>query len=325
MAELDDVISISEISEKIIERISDKKLLQLHTDDFWKSLNLIHPSFWRRRIHENYPNSLLLEKLLDDFKIGSFDDYCSFVTEYLNIKRFSSKFTLETFETEKRTDGPGTAPTSQDRTKLSSNYRTICFPSTGIIEMKNLKTGDSKSVRTQHTKIIFIRDQMIGYDAHQHTISESFFISLFDEEGAVIDSALPAESVFSMTIYPTNNPDRLLVTTTIPGDEDDSSIVEIYFLTVESQKLKLESIFKETFDLTVFTAYYAQDEKIMCFSHRFDSNNWDVSIIDSTISTATVLERSVFQKTCPLTSDLLNDGFACWPPVQMTTSQFWSF
>jgi len=162
----------------------------LISDDFWKSLNLIHPSFWRRRIHENYPNSLLLEKLLDDFKIGSFDDYCSFVTEYLNIKRFSSKFTLETFETEKRTDGPGTAPTSQDRTKLSSNYRTICFPSTGIIEMKNLKTGDSKSVRTQHTKIIFIRDQMIGYDAHQHTISESFFISLFDEEGAVIDSGL---------------------------------------------------------------------------------------------------------------------------------------
>ena len=31
MAELGDVISISEISEKIIERISDKKLLQLHT------------------------------------------------------------------------------------------------------------------------------------------------------------------------------------------------------------------------------------------------------------------------------------------------------
>ncbi len=216
MAKLGDVISISEISEKIIERISDKKLLQLHTgnfifsvsetlyvilqnpqidtnlisDDFWKSLNLIHPFFWRRRINKNYPNSLLLEKLLDDFKIGSFDDYCSFVTEYLNIKRFSSKFTLETFETEKRTDGPGTAPTSQDRTKLSSNFRTICFPSTGIIEMKNLKTGDSKSVRTQHTKIIFIRDQMIGYDAHQHTISESFFISLFDEEGTVIDSGL---------------------------------------------------------------------------------------------------------------------------------------
>ena len=142
-----------------------------------------------------------------------------------------------------------------------------------------------------------------------------------------------------MTIYPTNNPDKLLVTTTIPGDEDDSSIVEIYFLTVESQKLKLQSVFKETFDLTVFTAYYAQDEKIMCFcksqrfitfrkfflAHRFDSNNWDVSIIDSTICTATVLERSIFQKTCPMTSDLLNDGFACWPPVQMTTSQFRSY
>ena len=75
----------------------------------------------------------------------------------------------------------------------------------------------------------------------------------------------PADSILSMTIYPTNNPDRLLVTTTIPGDEDDSSIVEIYFLTVESQKLKLQSVFRETFDLTVFTAYYGQDEKIMCF------------------------------------------------------------
>jgi len=31
MAELDDVLSISEISEKIIERISDKTLLKLHT------------------------------------------------------------------------------------------------------------------------------------------------------------------------------------------------------------------------------------------------------------------------------------------------------
>jgi len=162
----------------------------MFSDDFWKSLNLIHRSFWRRRIFENYPNSLLLEKLLEDLKVSTFDDYCSFITDYLDVKRFSSNFTLDTYETEKRTDGPGTAPISQDRTKLSSNYRTVCFPSTGIIEMKNLDTGASKNVRTQHTKIIFIRDQMIGYDAHQHTISESFFISLFDEEGAVVHSGL---------------------------------------------------------------------------------------------------------------------------------------
>ena len=159
-------------------------------------MNLIHSSFWRRRIHENYPNSQLLEKLLDDFNISSFDDYCSFVTKYLHMKRFSSDFTLDSFETEKRTDGPGTAPISQDRTKLSSNYRTVSFPSTGYIEMKNLTTGDSKNVRTQHTKIIFIRDQMIGYEAHQHTINESFFISLFDEEGDVIHSGLFAKFYF---------------------------------------------------------------------------------------------------------------------------------
>ena len=58
--------------------------------------------------------SKVILELLVDFKISSFDDYCIFITEYLSVKSFSSSFTLDTFETEKRTDGPGTAPVSQE-------------------------------------------------------------------------------------------------------------------------------------------------------------------------------------------------------------------
>ncbi|CAG5105619.1 Oidioi.mRNA.OKI2018_I69.chr1.g2294.t1.cds [Oikopleura dioica] len=250
MTELEDVISIPEISEKIIERLTDKKLLELHSDNFWQAFNFIRPSFWRKRAYHNYPNSELLYKLLLDFKIASFNDYCTFIKAYQKVRSFKSNLILET-------------------------------------------------------------DQMIAYDPHQHTINSSHFISLYDKEFNIRDAIFPAESVFSLTIFPTNNPDKLLVTTTNPGDEDDSTIVEIFFLSIDKagQKLKLKSVFKERFDLTVFTAYYAQDEKIMCFSHRFDSNDWDVSIIDSSTSTATVIEHSVFQNLKPLGSDLLNDGY----------------
>ena len=118
---------------------------------------------------------------------------------------------------------------------------------------------------------------MIAYDPHQHTINSSHFITLYDKDFNPCDAIFPAESVFSLTIFPTNNPDKLLVTTTNPGDEDDSTIVEIFFLSIDEaeQKLKLESVFKERFDLTVFTAYYAKDEKIMCFCKSIVSSSFE--------------------------------------------------